>query len=440
MMKKLISVFLALLMVVALTACDTTPSGPADNPGVNPEETLVPSDEPVTLNWSATYLDPAVVKKYVDQYNAMQDHTTVVVSEATYGSVADYTAALALNIATGDGSYDLFSMSAADFNKYVNSGVTYCLDKWLLNNEDVKSYALDCVMRDGHVFGYPATNDVVGVYVNLDMLKNAGHTIEDIKDWDSMLECAADIAEKEGNYGLLTHLGFGGGYAEFLWYSSMWSAGADITMDLEGNVTVKNKDALAEAAIDWRELIMGPAGSTEFNNNIEYFVNGLCGMCLTGQTALAEMDEFLAGGYSFEWTFIPVPPVQEGGQSYSSMGGWFTVVNARNEHLYEAIEFMNWLYFESDYIADMCRRYYQISPLYSADEKLNDLYSTYYGWVYNYISEGQMVCKPEIAFDSKILEQLGKMLSSVVYQSTTKEEALAYVDRFIDSVDATVVD
>ena len=99
---------------------------------------------------------------------------------------------------------------------------------------------------------------------------------------------------------------------------------------------------------------------------------------------------------------------------------------------------MNWLYFETDYVSDMCRRYYQISPLYSADEKLDDLYSTYYGWVYDYISNGKMVCKPEIAFDSKILEQLGKMLSSVVYQSTTKDEALAYVDRFIKAVDATV--
>ncbi len=433
MKRRLLALVISLLLAVSLTACT---NGEAPATGNVPGNTG--ESGKVTLQWVPAYLNPEVVKKYAEDFNASQDRITVTVVEATYGSVSDYTSALAMNIAGGDNAYDIFSMSAADFNKYVSSGVAYCLDDHLLNNEDIKSYALELVSREGHVYGYPATNDTIGVYVNLDMLKQSGHTLDDLKTWDGMLEAAADIAKTSGNYGCLTHLGFGGGYAEFLWYASLWSAGGDITMDLDGNLLVTNPDALVEAAKDWRDLIRSDAGSTEFNNEIDYFYNGLCGMVITGQTALSEIDEYLSGGYSFDWTFIPVPAAEKGGQSYSPFGGWFTVINARNAHAAEAAEFMDWLYFETDYIADMCRAYYQISPLYSADEKLGDLYSTHLGMVYDYISKEEMLCKAEVALDSETLEELGKMLSSVIYQSTNDSEAKAYVDRFIENTGAKI--
>lgn len=427
MKKRWIALVLCLLTVFVLTGCDKTPDG-----------TQTETDEDVVLRWLPAYLDPEVVSKYVNEFNATHDKIQVVASEAIYGSVAEYTSSLAMSIAGDDGSYDLFSMSAADFNKYVTSGVAYCLDSHLKDNKDIKSYALDLVTRDGHVYGYPATNDTIGVYVNLDMLTASGHTVDDLKTWDGMVKAAEDIAKTQENYGCLTHLGFGGGYAEFLWYASLWSAGGDITMDLDGNLVVKNKDAMVEAALDWKQLVRGEGGSTEFNNEIDYFYNGMCGMLISGQTGLSEIDGYLSGGYSFEWDFVPIPAASAGAQRYSPFGGWFTVVNARNPHARQAAEFMDWLYFETDYIADMCRAYYQISPIYSADEKLDDLYGTHLGKVLNYINDGEMVCKAEIALNSDALEELGKMLSSVIYQSTNRTEAEAYVDRFLKNVKANV--
>ncbi len=427
MRKRVFALMLSVLLLFSVTACagngnKTTGGGDGGH---------------VTLRWMPAYLDPAVVKKYVSMFNESQDRITVEAIEATYGSVSDYTSTLAMNIAGGNNSYDLFSMSAADFNKYVSSGVAYNLDH-LKEKDNIKSYALESVTRNGHVYGYPATNDTIGVYVNLDMLEASGHTVEDLKTWDGMVKAAEDIAASQGNYGCLTHLGFGGGYAEFLWYSVLWSFGGDITMDMDGNLTVKNSDAMAAAAKAYKQLIRGTGGSTEFNNEIDYFYNGLCGMVITGQTALSEIDEYLAGGYNFNWTFVPIPAAQAGGQSYSPFGGWFTVINARNPHAAEAKEFMDWLYFETDYLADMCRAYYQISPLSSDDAKLTDLYSTHLGMVLGYIAEGRMACKAEIAMDSEALVELGKMLSSVIYQSTNDSEVKAYVDRFIDKVDAKV--
>ncbi len=436
-MKKMIAIFLSIVMMLGLAACSGKEEGDTNSGNKGDTKTK----EPVTLQWCATYLNPDVVHKYVDEFNAMHDRITVEVIDATYGSVSDYTAALALNIATGDDSYDIFSMSAADFNKYVSSGVAYCLDNVLLNREDIKQSALDVVTCNSHVYAYPATNDVVGLYVNLDMLEGSGHSLDELATWDGMIAAGTDIANKYNNYGVLTDLGFGGAYAEFLWYSSLWSNGGDISMDEDGKVTVTQPKALAAAAIQWRDLIRGTAGSTEFNNNIDYFVNGLCGMCLTGQTALSEMDEKMQGGYSFKWTFIPVPAAKEGAQSYSALGGWFTLVNSRNEHPEDAVEFLNWLYFESDYVADMCKAYYQVTPLTTDDEKLQELHTeTYFKLVDDMLTSGNIVCKPEIALNSKVLERLGKMISNIVYQSTNNAEALNFVEKFIEEVNAAVIE
>ena len=426
LMKKRLLAFLLLgTLLVSLTSCAKDPGKSETSGGAA-----------VELKWMPAYLKPDVVKKYVDLFNESQDKIRVYASEAAYGNVVDYTQALALNMATGADSYDLFSMSSADFNKYVSSGIAYCLDDYLLNNPDIKELALQCVTRDGHVYAYPATIDVMGLYVNLDMLEGSGHTLEDLGSWEDLLQVSADISKTYGNIGTLTNLTFGSGYAEFLWYSTLWGSGADIVAGGNGEVTVRNPDGVVRAAMAWRDLITGPGGSIDFNNDIDYFVNQLCGMLITGQTALAELDEYLQAGEAFNWTFIPLPPMEKGGQSYSALGGWFTVVNARNPHAKEAAEFLNWLFFETDYVADMCRAYYQMSPLVSADAKLEDLQSTKYALVTDALQSGKMVTRPEIPLDSTVLSQLGEMLSGIVYSTSTEEEARELVQTFIDSVGA----
>lgn len=425
MKRRLLAILLLGVFLVSLTACRKDPKNSTSGDG-----------ETVELKWMPAYLKPDVVKKYVDLFHESQDKIRVNVSEAAYGNVVDYTQALALNMAAGADSYDMFSMSSADFNKYVSSGIAYCLDDQLLNNKDIKDLALQCVSRDGHIYAYPATIDVMGLYVNLDMLEGSGHTLDDLSSWADLLQVSADISAKYGNIGTLTNLNFGGGYAEFLWYSALWGAGGDITSGGDGGVTVTNPDGVAKAAMAWRDLITGPGGSIDFNNDIDYFVNELCGMVITGQTGLAEMDSYLQGGKSFNWTFIPLPPMEKGGPSYSALGGWFTVVNARNPHVKETTEFLNWLFFETDYVADMCRAYYQMSPLISADAKLEDLNSTKYALAFDVIESGDMITRPEIPLASTTLSQLGEMLSGIVYSTSTEAEAKELVQTFIDSVGA----
>ena len=180
---------------------------------------------------------------------------------------------------------------------------------------------------------------------------------------------------------------------------------------------------------------MGKGGSTEFNNEIDYFINEMCGMVITGQTALLDIEK---GNAAFNWTFVPIPAA-EGGKSYSTLGGWFSMINGKGEHVQETVDFLNWLYFESDYVADLCKAFYQLSPLASADAKLDSLYEeTDFKLIYDYIEAGEMTCKAEIAFSSEVLEKLGEMLSSIVYETTTTEEAQECVQTFIDGVGATV--
>lgn len=437
MLKRIGSVVLSGVMLLSLTTCSCSAAESTERPEIS-------KDGKVVLQWLATYLDKDVVAEYAYQYNASQDHVYVEIVDATFGSTVEYYEALAINAASGD-PYDLFSMSATYFDKYVNSGVAYCVDDYILGNEDVKDYAQEAVIREGHAYAFPATNDVIGLFVNLDMLEGAGHSVEELETWGGMLQAAADISSKYGNYGCLTNLGFGGGYAEFLWYATLWSAGGGIEADLEGNIIVKNPEKIAKAAMQYRDLITSDSGSTEFNNDIDYFINETCGMDIMGQDGLYKVEgentELENSGADFAWTFLPIPPAEEGGQAYSPLGGWTIMINGTGEHVEETAEFLNWLYFESDYVADQCMEGYQLSPLISADEKLDALYvDTKFSLAYDLIQEGKIACRAELAFDSKVLEAIGKMLNSVIYETATEEEALACVQDFITTVNATTVE
>lgn len=83
----------------------------------------------------------------------------------------------------------------------------------------------------------------MGLYVNLDMLEGSGHTLADLGSWAELLQVSADISAKYGNIGTLTNLNFGSGYAEFLWYSALWGAGADLVSTGNDEVTVRNPAA-----------------------------------------------------------------------------------------------------------------------------------------------------------------------------------------------------
>lgn len=114
------------------------------------------------------------------------------------------------------------------------------------------------------------------------------------------------------------------------------------------------------------------------------------------------------------------------------------MVNARNPHAKETTEFLNWLFFETDYVADMCRAYYQMSPLISTEAKLEDLKSTKYALAFDAIQSGKMVTRPEIPLASTTLSQLGEMLSGIVYSTSTEAQAQELVQTFMDSVGAKV--
>lgn len=156
MKKRILAIIMSVVFVVSLTACgsgnkpadgkseDSAPAEAAkteSDSGEAPEEqgkTEAGSEDKVVIKWMPAYLKPDVVKKYADLYNASQEDVYVDIVDAVFGSTVDYYEALAVNIASGD-SYDIFSMSATYFDKYVNSGTAYCVDEFITGNADRKS-------------------------------------------------------------------------------------------------------------------------------------------------------------------------------------------------------------------------------------------------------------------------------------------------------------
>lgn len=428
MKKKLLSVLIAMAMVGSLGT--TT---------VWAEE----GGEKTVVRWLANFIEADAYTPYVQQYNEMQDEVEIEIVDAVFANTVEYYEALSVNMAS-DEAYDIFNMSPTFFNKYVENGVALCVDEWILENDDVKDYAKDIVSRDGHAYAYPCGNDLIALFVNVDMLEAAGYTLDDLSTWDGMLEAAAATAEANDCYGCVTTLGFGGGYPEYMWYSTMWGEGGDLWQEMDGSVTVTNPEGIAKSLAMWRDLITTDAGSSELHNDSAYMLNKQAAMKFGSQPTVNELTYGygdITEGADFEWAVVPIPASKEDVTPFSTLGGWTTMINGKGAHTEEAVEFMNWLYFESGYIADKCKIGNNISPLYSADEQLDELYKeSPFSKMYALVESGQMELKGELAFTSDVLEGVTEMMTSTIFDTTTDEEALQCVQTFIDKFDATVVE
>lgn len=420
MKKRLLAILLAGVMGSSMVATVQAEAGDAE----------------IVIEWNPAWAAPAdICAQYAEMYNEMQDGVKIELVENGADGSANYNEGVSLNVASNE-PWEIFGMCATYYNKYVSSGVAYCVDDYVLNNEDVKDFAKAVVVKeDGHAYSFPATHDTFGLLVNVDMLEASGHTLEDLKTWEGMIQAAADVANANDNYGYLTHVSdFGQGFAEFIWCSNMWSAGADISCTIDGTTVVKNPEALAKAAISYRDLLNSDGGTTEMSGAIDYLYSGMAGMVVVGNLDLSKVKE---QNLDFAWDWVPIPAVGE--QSYSPIGGWTLMVNAKSEYAKESAEFLNWLYFETDFIADACTANFQISPIYSADAKLTEaLADTDYTIMTGLIDSGAIALEGERPFSSQALEALGEMLTSVIFETTTDEEAKACVDEFIEKTGAIV--
>ena len=195
-MKKIIALVLCLVMVFALCACgesNTATTAPAADTA-----TEAPAEEPAATG-SVYYLNfkpeadeawQALAKTYTEQTGVPV--TVVTAASGTYEQTL---------------TSEMDKSEAPTMFQVGNPGAVatwgeYCLD---LTGTDVynemTTHAFDQVGDDGFTYSIGYCYECYGIIVNKALLEQAGHSIDEIKDFESLKAVADDIHARAGELG-----------------------------------------------------------------------------------------------------------------------------------------------------------------------------------------------------------------------------------------------
>ena len=195
-MKKIIALVLCLVMVFALCACgesNTATTAPAADTA-----TEAPAEEPAAAG-SVYYLNfkpeadeawQALAETYTKQTGVPV--TVVTAASGTY----DQTLTSEMDKSEAPTMFQVGNPGA------VATWGEYCLD---LTGTDVynemTTHAFDQVGDDGFTYSIGYCYECYGIIVNKALLEQAGHSIDEIKDFESLKAVADDIPARAGELG-----------------------------------------------------------------------------------------------------------------------------------------------------------------------------------------------------------------------------------------------
>ena len=201
-MKKLLAVLLALVMVLSLVACGAAPAETPNTPA-EPETpaTEEPAAEPETpaATGSVYYLNfkPEADEAWQKVAAAYTEQTGVPVKVVTAAS-GTYQETLTAEMDKSEAP----TMFQVGNQGAVDTWGEYCYD---LTNTDVwnemTTHAFDLTNEDGFTYSIGYCYECFGIIVNKALLEKAGHSIDEINNFDSLKAVADDIHARAAELG-----------------------------------------------------------------------------------------------------------------------------------------------------------------------------------------------------------------------------------------------
>ena len=215
-----------------------------------------------------------------------------------------------------------------------------CTDLSQYLSQDVIDNYLDGLMvscyYDGNLYAVPAGRSYVVCQVNVDLLEQAGHTLDDLKDWDGFHQCAADIAALGDN---IEGASVYWDTDAWLWESGLYSNGGAICTDdgktvtfADDNIGAIYLDLMKDMLLDGSAYSMYGQVEDPIDSYIEKFANGELGLILESCTGYGAVKDAISKGASGEFTNVIIDqPAGKAGNSVVTGGSNFIVCNTATE-------------------------------------------------------------------------------------------------------------
>ncbi len=341
MRKKLLSFVLATAMMFSLVACGTEKE-PQNNGTTNESEkentnNSKDSDTITVWAWDESFNIPAA-NAAVEVYK--KEHSDVTVNVVT---MAQDDIVAKLNTALSSGTYsglpDIVLIEDYRIQGYLTAYPDEFADlSSIVSASDFAAYKTGVNQVDGKIYGIPFDSGVAALFYRKDIIEEAGYQEKDMQDitWEKYIEIGKAVKEK-CNVDWLTLDPSDLGQIRMM----MQSAGVWYT-DADGNVNIKDNEALAAAIKVYKDLM--DAGFvkqvSDWNQFVGSFNNGDVASVFTGCWIAPSIKN--AEDQSGKWAVASFPRMSNVSNSVnaSSIGGagWYILKNVGHEKT--AVDFL----------------------------------------------------------------------------------------------------
>ena len=429
-MKKVLALLLALTMIISLTACKTdSKSQEKNNPTpANKEAVTTSPEEVVTINfWSFhTGAEGEFLANAVKLFNETHDNIKV---EQTVANQSDYITTLIPTAYANGEAPDVFYVEPSTFTKYASKGMLADLSSYYSDKlkADILPSALEAASLDGKIYALPMEMETLGLFYNVDMLKNAG--INPPTTWEELYS-AAKALTTEDVYGLVLPVE-DSGYTLFNWWPFMWMNGADV-LSTDRSKCVVNSPEMVQALDFWGSFFregLSPSSLQIGPWDIGNIGTGVAAMQVSG-TYVINAAETTYGDVNIGVVPLPAP---EGKKSVTVAGGQKLAANAQSKNIDAAAEFIFWLYGNTEDTSLASKWVTEAKFAYPARQSVIDANSEIYTkGLRKDFTDFYNTAVPEPSYSAEISDILSDTLQSVMFGGISGEEAAAQAQKDID--------
>lgn len=287
--------------------------------------------------WTANEAHLALFNEIADEYKKSHSNITEIKFDPL--PFDSYTTTLTTQIAGGNAP-DLawvFENSAPDF---VSSGALVPLDETLKKTEgyeydDLAPATLTLWQADGKLYAYPFSTSPFGVFVNTDLLKQAGQQTpaELIAagkwNWETVLAVASAVNAKTGKAGMVIRDFDYKGWDNLSTFFTGWGAQA---WSADGKTCGFNAPEMVDAMTTLHKAIFTDKAMPGPGTTADFFA-GEAAMTVTqiSRASLLKDD-------GFAWDLVPLPAGPKG--EYAVVGQAGIGVLKQSKHVDEALDFL----------------------------------------------------------------------------------------------------
>ncbi|NWJ95312.1 MAG: sugar ABC transporter substrate-binding protein [Chloroflexi bacterium] len=341
-----------LLSSLLLVACGDPTTSPLANSTTSSLAPTIGSPasaaNPVTITWSywGDKDETAINSNIIKEFEKGNPGIKIQVLNDSWGN---YFTKLKTEW-VGDKAPDVMFLSF--ITSYAKGGLLENLEPYLakdkagLNLEDFYTPLLNSFRFNGDLYGLPRDNDTKVIYVNLDLLKEAGVELPKAGwTWQDLLNASRKLTLRDANTGKISRYGFAFEPNQW-WKLWVWQNGGEIYNEFKSpqpptKLLLNSKEAIDGvqffADLINKEQVAPPPDQMDSSEKIAK-------MFVEGKVAMTFGNHALVPTYSkakdLHWDVVPLP---QGKKSVNVIAGAGYTLNKNSQHKAEAWTFLKFL-------------------------------------------------------------------------------------------------